>query len=332
MAFAKFCYLTKANPMIHIDVLGGGPYLNAEYWSDKMNSDPTFIRYEQFPIDRGTEAKWRERAKRLRAQASELKDLEPQRAADFIGKAQYAEDKADWVEEQRIQWEVPDAAPSAYLTDIYKFGNHAPLEKIRSGEIQDFDRYVVKVSEANWAGNKSSDPVGKAEAEKTARTRSLRRAGVRAFSAWLQQYEQEISKVENAMEAEFEIIMDERAEERASLPSSDEPQAVSTSQGEPSVAQEDEAQDLPSATDPAVEEDIPAPEISEEEQSLDEPEPFDRGDWHRKYFALLKEAGIDERKPWQVDNFLPESVTEWEPHHYKTACRLLEEIVEGARA
>jgi len=230
------------------------------------------------------------------------------------------------------------------LTTVYRFMEAAPIEQIKSGEIRDFERYLIRVEEVNYAGGRpkerkknrqtnewyeyQSDPVGEAEPSKTARTRSLRRCASRAFSAWMQQYEKQITKAEKAVEAEFEVVEEQRQVEAEVRPGPDEPQAVATGSGEPAAARAEEAQDLPEVGA----EPTPA-EPTEEEKQLVGPPPFDRVDWHRKYFALLKEAGVEDRHKFQVDNYLPDSTKDFDEHNYREACRILEEFIgEGAEA
>jgi len=343
-ALAQLCRITGANPMTHIDILGGRPYFNATFWSDRISSDAYFHHFQQESLSPSTEKGLREKAKKFREDAAALKEGNPVKSAEMLTQAIDQEGKADWMAEERRAWDVPEWAQVVVLTTVYRFMEAAPIEQIKSGEIRDFERYLIRVEEVNYAGGRpkerkknrqtgewyeyQSDPVGEAEPSKTARTRSLRRCASRAFSAWMQQYEKQISKAEKAVEAEFEVVEEQKQTEAEVLPGSGEPQAVATGAGEPSAARADQAQDLPE-----VGAEPPQAEPTEEEKQLAAPPPFDRADWHRKYFALLKEAGIDDRVRWQVDNYLPESTKKWEEFNYRKACGILEELIrEGAEA
>lgn len=54
---AAFCHDVGANPMHHVDLLGGRVYLNANYWSDKINGQEHFIGFEQINISKDPEAR-----------------------------------------------------------------------------------------------------------------------------------------------------------------------------------------------------------------------------------------------------------------------------------
>lgn len=244
-ALAQFCVVTRANPLVHLDILGGRPYLNAQYWADRINSEPLFIQYYQRDISKRAEAALRERGAAHRRVAESL----PQNSAEAAERIRLAlefEDDADNVALARAQWGVPEWATCAYETTIEKFIPATPIEKIRSGELLDWERYVIKVTECNWAGNKpekkkrdggsyDADPVGNAEPEKTARTRSLRRCAVRSFPAWMAGYEEQIRKAEEVLEAEWTEIKTGQRIERAALPAPGGPQSVRTGAGEPSA-------------------------------------------------------------------------------------------------
>lgn len=202
-AFAEFCFAARANAMYHVDMLGGKPYLNAQYWSDRINSDERYVDHRLINISN-----------------------DPDRRAEYG---------------------VPEWALAAYVCEIRKLMPFAPLEKIRSGEVLDFERYVARVEEPNWAGNKpkkakrdggsyDADPIGNEEATKTARTRALRRTAARAFPVWMAAEEERIKKLENAIQAEFRRIKSEQMDERAALPPQEGPQALRVGAGEPVAA------------------------------------------------------------------------------------------------
>lgn len=261
---AEFCRVTRANPLMHVDILGGRPYLNAQYWEDRINSDPSFHHYEQRDISPSVETALRERAARHREVAEQLQGEEQ---AKRLSIALDLEEEADDLALARAKWSAPKWASVVVETTIHRFMNNAPLEQIRSGEVVDFERYLIQVAECNWAGNRPKakskkgyeydpDPIGNEEPAKTARTRSLRRTAKKAFPAWMAEYENQIRKAEEVIEGEWEIIRDDQRAEQAALPSGDQPQAARTG-GEPSAATEDEAEDLPTedadAGDPEAE-------------------------------------------------------------------------------
>lgn len=263
---AEFCFITRANPLMHVDILGGKPYLNSQYWEDRINSDPYFHHYEQREISPSTEKALRERAAKHRELAAKLQGEE---AAKRLAVALDLEEEADDVAMARSTWSAPEWPTSVVETTIVRFMNNTPIEKIRSGEIVEFDRYLIRVAECNWAGNRPKvtkerrngggsysydpDPIGNEEPAKTARTRSLRRAAKKAFPAWMTQYEEQIRKAEEVVEGEWEVIREDQRQERAALPASTGPQAATTGSGEPSAANAEGAREMPveDATEPA---------------------------------------------------------------------------------
>ena len=273
-ALAHFCVTVGAHPQLHVNILGGKPWLNTEYFSDRLNSEERFIDFRQVDISQNAEL--------------------------------------------RQHYGVPEHITHAYETIIRKLVNFAPIEKIRSGEITDWERYVVEVREANWAGGKGqvtrkkrdggtftvdADPVGDAEPAKTARTRSLRRAAVRAFPTWMEKYEAQIEKAEEILEAEYEIIQDDRRVERAALPQPGGPQGARTGAGEPTAAN-------------------PAPASARANV-------FENDDARtaamKSFFGTLRDAGVDsdDRASWATARDLPASVSSWGPAEYEKAKELL---------
>ncbi|MDH5761052.1 MAG: hypothetical protein OEZ65_15930, partial [Gemmatimonadota bacterium] len=332
-AMAEFCRITRANPMSHVDVLGGKPYLNAAYWVDLLNSHQHFHHYEQRDLSPSVEQALRDRAARHREAAKQLEASgNAQEAALRVSKALDMEDEADDIALARAQWSPRDTATVVIETTIYRFMNAAPIEAIRRGEITDFERYLVAVPECNWAGGmgstmasaKKSDPIGDANPGTTARTRSIRRAGTKAFSAWMQPYEAQIEKAERAVEAEWEIIQEDAAVKRAALPSPNGPQAVSTAGGEPTAAAPHGARDLPTGNGNGA---APAPAAPPANHTPEAPPAaeFDLTDARKRFFASLRDAGIaeDDRKPWCERSGLPTSTKEWGQAEFERAQELL---------
>jgi len=302
-AMAEFCRITRANPQYHVDVLGGKPYLNANYWEDLINSHPLFHHYEQREISKATEDVLRQRALRHRELATELEAAgDAEGAAKRRAKAFDLEEEAEDIAMARAHWDPRETATAVVETTIYRFINQAPIEAIQRGEIVEFEQYLIAVAECNWAGGmgrtmadaKKYDPIGDANPSTTARTRSLRRAATKSFSAWMQQYDRQIEKAEHAIEAEWEIVQEDKRQERASLPSRSGPQAVSTSNGEPEAANASGARPLPVDGEDTPE---PAPTPEPAEDAAEDPE-WDATDARKRFFATLRAAGIegDERK------------------------------------
>jgi hypothetical protein len=157
--FAEFCAITRANPMIHVDLLGGKPYLNAQYWSDLVAREPRHVRFDQRDISPAGEEALRGSAKRYRDAAAELHaygDVDGAKAK--LARALEIEDEAERNALARAAWKAPTWATDVVETTIYRFIDATPLERIRSGEITEFERYIVAVVECNWAGGRPHAP------------------------------------------------------------------------------------------------------------------------------------------------------------------------------
>ena len=281
-AIAAFARVCRANIIIHVDILGGKPYLNAQYWADYINQHPRFHHYEQTDLSPAVEQALRDAGQ---------------------------EDAADEMAIRRIKWSPRENATVVIETTIYRFINAAPMDKIQSGEITNLDQYLISVSECNWAGGMGDtvkgkkDPVGDSNPGTTARSRSLRRCAVKSFSAWMEQYDAQIRKAEDVIEAEYEIISSEALATEALRPQPDGPQAVLSS-GEPTAVTTEEAEPLP------------------------EEEAFDPTDARKRFFATFRDAGMDakkDRKKWAAANNLPESSKDWGREDYDRAQEILME-------
>lgn len=319
-ALAEFCRVTRANPITHVDMFANKPFLNASYWSDLVNQHDYFHRYEQRDISVTAETALRERATKYRSASSEAKALE-------------LEDQADEIATARQKWSPRPTATVVIETTIYRFMNAAPMDAIKAGTVTDFERYLISVTECNWAGgmgqtmaaSKKYDPIGDANPGTTARTRSLRRAAVKAFSAWMEPYEAQLHKAEEIIEAEFTIVREDARAAAAALPSGDGPQAVRSGHGEPQAAAPVGAQELPMEQR--------AQEALGPKQPAPAP-PFDQKDAQGKLFATFKDSGIvgDARKVWMKENGLGDTTKAWTPEQWGQALALQDaDLVEPVR-
>lgn len=241
-AIAQLCSLTGANPGLHLYILGNRPYLNADYWAEKIAGQPRFVRYEQINLST--------------AHIEELRKIAEQAAEDGDEEeAKQLRRESRELARRRSHWSPPEWAQEVYETRIYRYSESAPLAAISAGRVS-AEPWIETVAECNWAGGKpqgkttqgkvyDADPVGNAEPSKTARSRSLRRCAIKAFQSTLQPVEHELRKLENAIEAEFEVIEEDRQEARAALPSAGEQQAVRIGAGEPAAAKPVNAEPLP---------------------------------------------------------------------------------------
>lgn len=326
-AFAKFCVVTRANPQIHVDILGGKPYLNAQYYRDKLSSDPYFIDDEQINLSPRLSEQLRDQARAAIAEAKEMGLPEP------TGEIQNLLAQAREIERTRAEWDAPEWATSVIETRIRRYTENAPIDAIKSGEI-DGTPYIRLIRECNWAGGKGrvvqrkrdgssyereADPIGDLEPAKTARTRSFRRCARNAFSAWFDQFDDDVKRATEIVGAEWrEITVDNQAAQ-AALPSGTGLQGAVTGDGEPSAGNAEDARALPI-------EDARG-EVERQQSTSDNPAKpaFDKADARKRYFATLRDAGIAEadRAEWQKENGLPESSKEWGEGEFSRAHELL---------
>lgn len=310
-ALAELVYIARANPQLHIDMLGGKPYLNSQYWADRINSDEYFLGYRQREISTAVTAQLRARAEVALKEAAELADDPDMKAhvQELKNEAYEARRQAREYDTLRAECGAPDFALSVVETVIERFRPGAPLDAITRGEA-DPEHFKQIIIEYNWAPRLegTKDPIGLAEPAKTARTRSMRRAAVKGFSAWMVPLEKDLRRIEDAVEAEYRIIdHDERAAaEQRTLPAG-QPQQVQTGSGEP--RQPDAKKGAPSG----VEVGNAFADADEKNAAL------------KRFFANLKESGVDsgDRAAWARERGLPESISSWGPQEHSKALELL---------
>ncbi|TVQ96292.1 MAG: hypothetical protein EA398_16230 [Deltaproteobacteria bacterium] len=320
-ALSRFVQITRAEPQTQVDILGGKPYLNVNYWQDLVTSHGHYYRHEQEDVSPAVEQGFRDQAKRRGALAKQLLEAgRKDEALDLQLKALEFDEKADEVRQKRAACSPPAWAEVVVITRIWRFINAAPLDKIKSGEVEDLDKYLVVVEESGYAGGmgqhmasyKKYDRVGDMFPGKTARSRSFRRCAVKTFAAHMEKYSREVERAEEYIEAEYEIIQDD-------------PGVIGTSGGEVEVASRSaEVFDIPLAgEEPVVAEYEPEPEPAQET--------FDRDRARRQLFATLKAAGIKGdkvRKDWAAEHGFPRSTSEWTEEDYDRAVATLTDPVK----
>lgn len=352
-ALARFCVVTRANPQIHVDLLGGRPYLNSRYYRDMTSADPHFIEDLQINISASASELLRRQAEQAIAEAEKFGLPRP------TEEIQRLLEEARTLERLRIEYNVPAWATVAIETRIRRYVENAPLEKIRNGEVENPEAYVRTVRECNWAGNRprkeksgggtyDADPIGNMEPEKTARTRSFRRCAANAFSAWFDQFDSDIQRAQELTEAEWEDV----------TPSRVQANAIATGAGEPSATRAALPQSLPvqdltagSAVTPgeffegiaraqrafntsggdmsAARDAFEHGESPESAVARDKPaarqdeDGFDRDAARGTFFGNLRDSGVDDRKAWLAEHGFPDSVTKFTAADFKRAAEII---------
>ncbi len=305
-ALAEFCHLTGANPLTHIHILGDNLYLNAAYYRDLVTSHPRFHHDEQIDVSPSVDALLRDQADRYFKRA---KDAEGEQAQRFEARGHAKLDEADEVETERARWSPRSTATVVIVTEIYRFTNQAPLDGITAGSV-DPTNFLVVVRECNWAGGKPADgkrkdPIGNEDPATSARSRSYRRCGQKAFSAWMAPHQERLDRAAKVIEAEFVIL--EHDESPLTLSDSDAPPMLSVGSGEAHVA-------------------------TDSFEQLPEEPVFDARDAQKRLFATLRDSGITNkelRSAWCEENRLPDSTKDWTAESYERAQSILVDPVKA---
>jgi hypothetical protein len=294
-AIARICQTYEADPMLHIHLLGGSVYLNAAYWAREINSLAGLTGWRQENVGPRYVAELREQARRAMQDAKDFEDPSmAERARALVRLAQQAD-------ERRAFYGIPDTAQEAYET-IIEFSDRDPIR------------------EANYAPNSGNDPVGKARPAETARTRSMRRAAIKASPRVREAEEIALRK---GISTEVRMIEQDRRLLSAGLPDEDG-QAVRAS-GEPEGSNAASASELPGWGEERSAAQAATTDATTTSQT------FDATNARKRYFATLREAGIaeEQRLDWQKKNKLPESTRDWGEAEY---ARAEEALVAPARA
>lgn len=322
-AFAVMCIEIGADPLRHFYWFDG-PYLNGDYWGERIADDRSWIATDQIAIHKAHEETVRDIASRRADLAKRLPEGHARRE-ELILQSVDLEVQADEIAFKRSSYAVPDAAAAAYETIITRWMPGAPLALIQSGKMlpDALEKWKIRFAEANFAGGgsrgmkngKHVDPVGQTNPDRTARTRSLRRAAQRAFPAKVEAARMAIDRAEDMIEADYKVLTETLLGE------------VVVQEGEPRAALQAEAEEAEYLPGRKVREDEPPPQEEpppppEEDEMEGETLAMARGG----FFATLKDAGIgtgEERKKWAAANGLPSSTKDWGMKHFDHARDLL---------
>lgn len=150
----RFCLDIGADPMRHLEVLGGKPYLNAAYYMELTASAPDFVRMEE----------------RWAHETPELTDEEKEARRVLRG-----------------QFGIPLSIPAT--TGLFRDQRAAAEKKepitVRAACIVSlFFRDRGPFHGVKWSPSRAADDVGMDYPEQAARSRAWRKAGLQAFSPW----------------------------------------------------------------------------------------------------------------------------------------------------
>ncbi|MDE2877186.1 MAG: hypothetical protein OXQ93_17225 [Gemmatimonadota bacterium] len=170
-ALARMCHVTKADPILDIDLLGGHPYHNANYYIRRAMNHERYVKHEEINILADT-------AKRTEFGVPEdAMGAYVVRIHLYLPSAPMAAIKAGRIPfEEAMKW-----------TTVVEAANWAGDQRRKKGK-------------QGWY--KSEDVIGMSEPDKTARTRAFRKAAAKAFGAEFID-EQAIQQAEQMVEAEW---------------------------------------------------------------------------------------------------------------------------------
>ena len=170
-AMAAFCVQTGAEPQTHVDILGGRPYLNSEYYRELTATHKRFVDARQTNItaDKAKREEW----------------------------GVHEQAKAAWTTTIRY---FPRMAPLAALE----------AGRLSAEDADCWIRSATECNDAGSIG-RNKDPVGDSHPHKTARSRSYRRTAKLVFGAWMEEQQDAVDRATHLLEAEWEEITDENA-------------------------------------------------------------------------------------------------------------------------
>ncbi|KPK09562.1 MAG: hypothetical protein AMS20_00125 [Gemmatimonas sp. SG8_28] len=172
-ALSRWCLEAGLDPLRHVLVLGGNVYDTAEYYMDRLASEPSFSHWKYelaAPLD----------TRQITAKSVGSGDLAVELKRKQIElNARRLSLQMDWGVPAEIN-DYPANAAAAVVTLFWKDGNA-----------------IVEIQGCNWAGsmgrktkyNNPQDPIGDAHPVKTAVTRALRKAAKQKIPVWFTQRE-----------------------------------------------------------------------------------------------------------------------------------------------
>jgi hypothetical protein len=166
VAFGRYCLEVGADPLRHVDLLGGQPFFNSDYYRDLIAANPAFVRDEP-PV-------WLHDDPRLKQDTND-KDL-PQDVRDGAQKERL------YRRSQRIDRNIPEETPSCCLLRLH-YKDRGPFEGL--GMV-----HAGKVTNSRDPAKRQNDrdPIGLDNPRATAEARAWREAGEKAEPIWFRNH------------------------------------------------------------------------------------------------------------------------------------------------
>jgi hypothetical protein len=166
VAFGRYCLEVGADPLRHVDLLGGNPFFNSDYYRDMIAANPEF--------EGDDPPAWIHDDPRLAA--DEKDETLPEEVRDAARKERL------YRRAQRIARNVDDADPAACVLRLrYKGGRvFEGVGTVHFGK--------VKNSRDPAARDRDRDPIGLENPRTTAESRAWREAGEKAEPIWFRNH------------------------------------------------------------------------------------------------------------------------------------------------
>lgn len=205
-AFAKYCLALGADPLRHVDLLGGNPFINGDYFRDVIAANPNFLGSDD-PV-------WIHDDPRLLLCASCGKAFDDKPDHGHAIDEVTTENRRRLVERisrsaRRVDENADEQSPSICIL------------LIRYKDARVF-KGLGEVHSGRTVGGKDRDPIGLASPRATAETRAWREAGEKAEATWFRTHASVLKQLEVKVQAAY------AAERTSAEPEAREPEPIAS--------------------------------------------------------------------------------------------------------
>lgn len=180
-AFGRYCLELGGDPLRHVDILGGNPFINGEYYRDVIAANPDFHHSD--------DPRWIHDDPRLQlcVACGEKFGDKPDHGHNLeVVTATNSDRMMERIERAklRLQVDTPDTDVATCIVTLHYGNNRGPfvgIGRARGGTVtrnkRDGGTYTV-----------SADPIGQESPRETAETRAWREAGEKAEPVWFRNH------------------------------------------------------------------------------------------------------------------------------------------------
>jgi len=190
LAFARYCLALGADPLRHVDLLGGNPFINGDYFRDVIAANPNF--------DHSADPVWIHDDVRLGQCCTcgkefgdkpdhghgieEVTEENRRRTKERVRRAQL-----------RLDMNADEAAPAICVLALHYKDGRGPFYGI--GEV-----HPGKTAKGN-----DKDPIGLQSPRATAETRAWREAGEKAEATWFRTHASTLAELEGKLKETYRV-------------------------------------------------------------------------------------------------------------------------------